>query len=102
MNKGLSDLWQIPTPEGKSIGLEDAHKCQKPGKSTGLDSIYGKKSFLSKESDTKILESELYFPRVYTPHQVGSQILGLQFPYFMYAPTRNQQDLEKSTNSCNP
>jgi len=47
INKQLSDLWKIPTPEGHSISepfrpdeLTAALKCLKPGKSLGLDSIF--------------------------------------------------------------
>jgi len=47
VNKQLSNLWKIPTPEGHSISepfrLEEfaaALRCLKPGKSPGLDSIF--------------------------------------------------------------
>jgi len=47
VNKELSDLWKIPTPEGHSISepfgpeeLAAALRCLKPGKSPGLDSIF--------------------------------------------------------------
>jgi len=46
-NKGLSDLWKIPIPEGHSIyepfrqeELAAAFGRLKPGKSPGLDSIF--------------------------------------------------------------
>jgi len=47
VNKQLSDLWNIPTPEGRDISesfgpeeLAAALRCPKPGKSPGLDSIF--------------------------------------------------------------
>ena len=47
VNKQLSDLWKIPTPEGHSISepfrpeeFAAALRCLKPGKSPGLDSIF--------------------------------------------------------------
>jgi len=47
INKKLSDLWKIPTPEGHSISdpfspeeLAAALRRLKPGKSPGLDSIF--------------------------------------------------------------
>jgi len=47
MNKKLSDLWKIPTPEGHSIverfwpeELAAALRRLKPGKSPGRDSIF--------------------------------------------------------------
>jgi len=47
VNKELSDLWKIPTPEGHSISetfrpeeLPAALRRLKPGKSLGLDSIF--------------------------------------------------------------
>ena len=47
VNKELSDIWKIPTPEGHSISepfrsqeLAAALRCMKPGKSPGLDSIF--------------------------------------------------------------
>ena len=43
-----------------------------------------------------------HLPRVYTPRQVCSQILVLQLPQFLHAPTQNSKDLEKSTSSCDP
>ena len=44
----------------------------------------------------------LHLPGVYTPSRVGSQILVLRFPHFLHAPTQNHQDMEKSTNNCDP
>jgi len=43
-----------------------------------------------------------YLPGVYTPRLVGFQILVLQFPHFLHAPTQNSKDLEKNTNSYDP
>jgi len=47
VNKQLSVLWKIPTPEGHSIcepfrpeEFAAALRCLKPGKSPGLDSIF--------------------------------------------------------------
>jgi len=47
VNKELSDLWKISTPEGHSISepfrpeeFAAALRCLKPGKSLGLDSIF--------------------------------------------------------------
>ena len=47
VNKQLSDLWKIPTPEGHSISepfrpeeLSAALRRLKPGKAPGLDSIF--------------------------------------------------------------
>ena len=47
VNKQLSDLWKIPTPEGHAIPepfrpeeFAAALRCLKPGKSPGLDSIF--------------------------------------------------------------
>jgi len=47
VNKQLSDLWKIPTPEGHNISepfrleeLAAALRRLKPGKSPGLDSIF--------------------------------------------------------------
>ena len=47
VNKQLSDLWKIPSPEGHSISepfrpeeLAAALRCLKPGKSPGLDSMF--------------------------------------------------------------
>ena len=47
VNKQLSDLWKIPTPEGHSISepfrseeFAAATRCLKPGKSPALDSIF--------------------------------------------------------------
>jgi len=47
INKKLSDLWKIPTPEGHNIAdlftpeeLAAAIRLRKPGKSPGLDSIF--------------------------------------------------------------
>ena len=47
--KELSNLWKIPTPEGQSISeplrleqLAASLRCLKPGKSTGLASIFPK------------------------------------------------------------
>jgi len=47
INKQLSDLWKIPTPEGHSISkpfrpkeFAAALRCLKPGKTPGLDSIF--------------------------------------------------------------
>jgi len=47
VNKQLSDLWKIPTPEGHSISepfrpkeLAAVLRCPKPEKSPGLDSIF--------------------------------------------------------------
>jgi len=47
VNKELSDLWKIPTPEDHSISepfrpeeFDAALRCLKPGKSPGLDSIF--------------------------------------------------------------
>jgi len=34
---------------------------------------------------------------VYTPHQVGSQILVQRLPQFLHVPTQNSEDLQKST-----
>jgi len=35
-------------------------------------------------------------------HWAASQILVLRFPHFLHAPNPKPQDLEKSTNSCDP
>jgi len=51
---------------------------------------------------TKITRSGFYFPGVCTPRWVSSQILVLQLPHVLHAPTQNFKDLEKSTNSHNP
>jgi len=47
VNKDLSDVWKIPTPEGHSISepfrpeeLAAAFRRLKPGKSPGLDYIF--------------------------------------------------------------
>jgi len=47
VNKELSDLWKIPTPEGHSISepfrpeeIAIALRRLKPGKSLGLDSVF--------------------------------------------------------------
>jgi len=77
VNKQLSDLWKIPTPEGHNISepfrLEDfaaALRRLKPGQSPVLDS---------------------HLPGVYTPRRVGSQILVLRHPPFLHAPTQNSK-----------
>jgi len=41
-----------------------------------------------------------YFPGVYTPRQISSQSLVVQFLHFLHAPIQNSQDLQKSTSSC--
>jgi len=79
VNKEMSDLWKIPTPEGHSISepfrpeeLATALRRLKPGKSSGLDSI---------------------FPEfILTPGRLSN----------LHEPTQNHKDLEKSTNSCDP
>jgi len=40
VNKELSDLWKIPTPEGRPEELAAALRYLKPGMSLGLDSIF--------------------------------------------------------------
>jgi len=50
----------------------------------------------------KVSVIRFHLSEVYTPRRVGSQILVLQLPHFLQAPTQNFKDLEKSTNSCNP
>jgi len=50
----------------------------------------------------KISGIGLHLPGVYTPRQVGSQILVLRLPQFLHAPTQNSKDLEKNTSSCDP
>jgi len=82
VNKELSDLWKIPTPDGHRISepfspeeLAATLICLKPERS--LDWIL-----------------------VCTPRWVGSQILVLQLPRFLHVPTHNSKDLEKSTSSC--
>jgi len=50
----------------------------------------------------KISGIGLHLPGVYTPHQVGIQILVPRLPQFLHAPTQNFKDLEKSTSSCDP
>jgi len=87
VNKHMSDLWKISTPEGHNISepfrpeeFAAVLRCLKPGKSPGLDSI---------------------FPE-FILHRVGSQILVLRLPQFLYASTQNSKDLEKSTSSCDP
>jgi len=86
VNKELSDLWKMPTPEGHSISepfrpeeFAAALRRLKPEKSPGLDSTFPK----------FILHA-------------GSQILVLRLPQFLHAPTQNSEDLEKSTSSCDP
>jgi len=55
VNKELSDLWKIPTPEGHNISepfrleeLAAALRRLKPGKSPGLDSIFPELSHFAK------------------------------------------------------
>ena len=74
INKVLSDLWKIPTPEGHSISdpfrteeLAAAPRHLKPGEFCG---------------------SGFHLPGVYTPHQIGSHILVLRFPHFLHTPTK--------------
>jgi len=48
----------------------------------------------------KVSEFGFYLHAVYTPCQVGSQILVLRLPQLLHAPTQNSKDLAKSTSSC--
>jgi len=50
----------------------------------------------------EVAEAGFYFPRLYTPRRVGSQILVLRLLHFLSPPTQNSKDLENSTNSCHP
>ena len=87
INKQLSDLWKVPTPEENSISgpfvpeeLAAPLRRLKPGKSPGRDYIF--------------LDFILH---------VGLPLnLVLRFPQFLHAPTQKHQDLEKNINSCNP
>ena len=89
VNKELSNLWKVPTPEGKvSLALS------------------GQRNYSSccpqLPETKKVCGSGFYLPGVYTQCQVGSQILILRFSSLLHAPTQNSKDLEKSTNSCDP
>ena len=88
VNKELSDLQKIPTPEGHSIfepfrpaELAAALRRLKPGKSPGLDSI---------------------FPEFILHPGSALKSFVLQLPQFLHAPTQNSKHLEKSASSCDP
>ena len=55
-----------------------------------------------KTESKKVFGSGSYFPGVFTPCQVGLQILVLRFPHFLHVPTQNSKDLGKSTHSSIP
>ena len=89
VNKELSELWKITTPEGHSISepfrpedFADALRRLKPGKYPGLDYIFPK-FILHAGSALK-------------------SILVLRLPQFLHAPTQSSKDLYKSTSSCDP
>jgi len=50
----------------------------------------------------KVSGSGFYFPEVCTPRRFSSQIMITRFPHFLHVPNQNPQDLEQSTNSCDP
>jgi len=50
----------------------------------------------------KISGTRVYFPGVYTPCRISSQILVMRFLHFMHMPTQNSLDLDNSTSSCDP
>jgi len=50
----------------------------------------------------KVSRIGIHLPGVHTSRPVGPQILVLWLPHFLYAPTQNSKDLEKSTNCCDP
>jgi len=87
INKELSELWKVPIPEGNSVSVP-----------------LGRGAYFRPQAPEamKVSGSGFYIPGVYTPLRVDSKILVLRLPHFLHAPTQNSQDLEKSTNSCDP